>query len=1400
MPDIQWFANPGPEIRLIGQSQPVTTARYSLGPAPRMGTGPLFHDPYDKGYPALSLPAVLLPCVGLDGGALDLRALVQEIAPEAHTVGAAVVLPPGHPHLVASPSPDQPHVIPALWISGISELHADEITRRARSLHGLLIQPDESVISLGSTSPRPLWLQRLPRVVLEQRSEIADNTDVALSMGHLLEQFVLRFSEPADALSHVCIATGYLYQRGLARTLGLLRNPAVHNVQLLFSGKTDRSTARLMTALFSQALQDEIDQEPTDELWQACRQAASEDRLKVRVYTDAFLHAKLFLAFDGIDKLGKLRDGYAVVGSSNVSGPGLLGGGNLELDVSLTDRDRTTALHQWFQRRWEEASLPEPALLAVLEGVRPLPPPVFQTEGLEPVWRAGTEARLGAPAQHLSLLAQIYAAQLEGLNLPSEQAFVAEGERTITPTPEQEEGVIALAQRLLRARVAFLADSVGLGKTITALGLVHYLARNHLLDRAALIAPEKLWPQWEADAERAGIPFRLVKPINRHKLERWDAAQAQAELAPFDLLVIEEAHESLRNRGNKLWQHVRAHLRAHPICRLVLVSATPWNNRREDIYNYLLLAWQDGRPLRERYLALGQSPLQHELPLFLMQPTGGARLFENLSRERYRAIFDAVFVQRTRSTLEQLGRALGFPERRVQAENTPDSEVHEALYAALADLLSKLSIPYQEPFRAILRAAGAPDEEDEGESNLRRSFLIQLYKRAESSLFALAISLSRIGRRLREFEQRLRALIAAADPTAALESYLRETYLRVDDEALGVPEEEIADWLSPAEKVRYAALTALVSSLDAARARAVLTRLIDEQIATDLAALETFQQQLTFEIEERSPKDLQLVRLARAAYASGHKPILVAGYADTATRAFIRLIDAMPDARIALALGGGEAWMYRPGTSRRAALTEAEWIMARDLPPAERRDRILLRAGRAEQLPRQVALDAFAPRARAAHALTLATTGGPIDILVGSEAISVGQNLQDSTCLIHLDLPWNPMIIEQRIGRIDRRGGGRPAPDRPDGRTIVDIFYCWSAAAVECEVALRDRLQKKASGAMADSNFDEILLYELEAQIRKQRADKAAQATAAAQVLGAAQQRLAEEQVRSGEAGAAGSHQDGLRRLSSWARENEPARVEPVVAAGQIGADEGGGFVLLLELLPIDRLGVPLPGPPLYETVVVTAAPVIQPDLERGVLALVEGGGATASSQLPRREWTAALVALDQRLQDLRQGLLDRHNREAAARLGQTLSPAARRSPSERLRGLLVKASDALLAAVKRLGADTAWKERLRQRKDKLAFLMNQALKPQNLPELLAEQDEADVFRALALIRDFTMRFLDQDFDDTFDALCGGLYAARQAESVQPELPAIAQDGIWADLRLRVLAATYQTSARRSTP
>lgn len=1415
------------ELHLGPTTRP--TARFALRPVRRTSARPLFIPPHDT----CSLPAAVLPLTTYAGTLVTLAALAQS-HPDA-TLREAALVTPGKDEAPAATAP-------AVWIEGLDEPALDALRRAYDLLPGYRITADERVHSMGSDAGA-LYLVPLPRIVLQDHHAIADNSDPTLSMAGLLDDFVSQFLDDEDTpLRHLRLATGYLYQRGLYRLLRLLARHPELEIHLLFSGQTDRASATLLTGQLTGQIQAAVDAARDHDLADVCREALAAGRLKVRVYADTFLHAKLFVGWDKLNKHGLPHVGHASVGSSNLSGGGLHSGGNLELNVSLQTPEMVKRLMDWFEARWAEADEPQPALLEVVEKWRPEPEPVFETQGLKDVWTAGHDRRLAPPEAYLTLLAQLYGRRVEQIR-PIDIAPFPDVPRMLDPSPEQVAGVQNLAYRLRGTRLGFLADSVGLGKTITALGTAWFLDRAGVLGPAAgrprwaVIAPRKLFHQWRSDAHRIGMTEPLAC-LNRHKLERETDARAVETLAGYQLLLVDEAHEVLRNRGNKLWRHLRAWLRDHPTAMVLLISATPWNNSREDIFSYLALAWADDRRLRPHFPALDVAPLATHLDLFNGAGAKGARAFVELDQSRYDQLFGAAFVQRTRNSVQRrYGGAPDFPERGEPfAETTPPSEAHDAFFVALDRALAGVRIPYREPFAAMQRALSevAGDKvEAPPASNLHGSFVLQLYKRAESSIYALAISLARIATRLTAFETTLTEIQGSSDPKSALEHWLSEVYLRIDPlaavaadaadaaesedtgdaepdadaEALDEPGFRLRAQPTSAEELRRQNLKGLLDRVTPAEIKAAVRHLIDGEIASDVAILTELRGHLSADLDRSDPKLQVLLEAAKQHYHKGHKPVLVAAYADTALRVFLRLVDRFRDARIGLALGGGEAWVHHPGSHRADDLSDTEWTFSLGLVGVDRRHRLLTSppGPRAQLVARDDLLAAFAPKAqRDVDGISRHRVGGEIDILVGSEAISVGQNLQDSTALIHLDLPWNPMILEQRIGRIDRRGGGRV--EAVGDRKVVDIHYCWSTAAVESEVNLRERLKEKTKGAMRDTHFDELLLKELIEETRQARSETERRERAA-HVLGSRQRALVEERERvEGTSETSGSEMDGLRLLSEW-RAAHPGAVTrsstpgAALACGQIGSGDGPSaqWLLTLRLVPIGANGRPF-----SETVGLTAhvalpiafdeakAGALGPDLDAVVSGLLGASAPSVAPDVPPRTWRSMLLHLDRAVQAARKCTLAAHNEAVRLDRDRALKTSGPRDAGERLK-IAARNAEKAIYAQGILESDL----RRMPRGQRIRTLVGPAglLAPHNVWRLLrSDLDESAAELHLSRIAANPRAFWHESFDELWAALFADVAdetPPAPTEPAQPDLIASLTTQTWQDLRVEVLAAAY---------
>ena len=456
-------------------------------------------------------------------------------------------------------------------------------------------------------------------------------------------------------------------------------------------------------------------------------------------------------------------------------------------------------------------------------------------------------------------------------------------------------------------------------------------------------------------------------------------------------------------------------------------------------------------------------------------------------------------------------------------------------------------------------------------------------------------------------------------------------------------------------------------------------------------------------------------------------------------------------------------------------LTPEAWHTTLALPGPERRRQLLEGDKRARRVDRGDLLAAFAPRAQrrpdAIHAV-----GGEVDILVGSEAISVGQNLQDSTALIHLDLPWNPMVLEQRIGRVDRRGGGRIEGNR----RVVDIYYCWSAAAVEGEVELRRRLLEKVRGALRDTRFDEPLLAEVWQELQKAHDDHARKA-ALARVLSEGQATQVEAVTRvEGTDAWSGREVDGLRRLAQVPRATG-APPRPVVAAGLRGPAPAG-WLLTLELCPLGEDGRSRRDPFLCHLALPESPSPdlgLRSDLATVVAALTDATGPAPGPDVEVRTWTQHLYTLDTALQAAARRTLAAHNEQ----IRQTLQQKPRPTASERLDRQMGAAYRTLSREV-----DKAGPVRERVKADPRRQTLMRLLKAHQSWRLVGPDGEQLALDWLAHITTNPRRFLetDTDFDRAWDTLFG-----QVAEDTPDQLALPAPETTWKTLQVKVLAAAW---------
>ncbi|MGY2894325.1 helicase-related protein [Deinococcus sp. UYEF24] len=706
-----------------------------------------------------------------------------------------------------------------------------------------------------------------------------------------------------------------------------------------------------------------------------------------------FLHGKMFHIENG---------DYckAVLGSSNftVQGLGLGGRPNIELNLEVTDdRDRED-LKNWFDTVWNDLGLVEDVKSEVLKQLERLYAPnspqfvYFKTlyhlfEGFQ----ADEQTELKQP-QHL-FESDIWNALFEF----------------------QKHGAQATLRKLLKHGGSILADSVGLGKTYTALAVIKYF--ENLNYRVLVLCPKKLrenWTVYQAQNNSPLNPFlndRFGFTVLSHTdLSREDGQVGDINLGTlnwgnFDLIVIDESHNFRNNTRGKRDENGRVIrksryerllediLNAGIKSKVLLLSATPVNNDLADLRNQLnLIVGGNDSGFQD---SLGMGSLKSSLATAQREFTAWSEkevrtsetLLERLSPSFF-GLLDELTLARSRAHIrryypETLAKLGGFPERdkpiSIYAE--VDSRKLFPGYAALFEQISgyKLALfspsSYLRPEHRDLYEKDAVKNFSQGarESHLIGMMKVNFLKRLESSVHSFTVTLERTLSKIGALESQLEGFMAqqralrleAPQPDALDDDELADALMvgksvRYDLRHLNVP-----GWLSDLKKDR--------EQLEAIQQVSVLiTPQRDQKLAELRAVLEHKI------LNPTHSKD----------GVANRKTLVFTAFADTAQYLY-RQLEGWARERgvhIGLVVGSGD----NRATLGRASFGE---ILTNFSPVAKRRDRL-------KGLPQDA----------------------EIDLLIATDCISEGQNLQDCDLVVNYDIHWNPVRLIQRFGRIDRIG------------------------------------------------------------------------------------------------------------------------------------------------------------------------------------------------------------------------------------------------------------------------------------------------------------------------------------------------------------------------------------------
>lgn len=736
--------------------------------------------------------------------------------------------------------------------------------------------------------------------------------------------------------------------------------------------------------------------------------ALCQKQIECRVYNRDRFHAKAYITHAKLAVIGS----SALVGSSNFSYPGLTQ--NVELNVQI--KAEVEALQEWYEHHWRVAEEITPEILKTIERH------TFQYSPFDVYAKALQEYFRGH---------EMTAGEWE-------LAGEVKGGSRVYPilAQYQKEGYQALMKIARQFRGAFLCDGVGLGKTFIGLMVLERLI-EHDRKRVALFVPKAARkPVWEAALEKY-LPnisgaFANLEIFNHTDLNR---ASAQKRLEDVkeraDVIVIDEAHHfrnpGIQGRGMRRPSRYR---RLHEISEgktLFMLTATPVNNRLTDLQHMIeLFTHREADYFKAAPLGIHSLPghfrkMEKELERIVLGGTTEESTETNqIEAEQVLAndnLFRELVVQRSRayvkSSEEQAGGSKTlFPIR--EAPKVADYSVKKT-YGRLLDMVDRAFAKKKPLFSlAIYNPLAYYKGDDETIDPLQRGrqsqvvslIRTQFLKRFESSAHAFGLSCETLLRKLLTFVTR--------HSKSETEKRRLERWKSIHSERMGF--------------MRHGQRDLFVERLDLAETQdESFDDLVDEELLESIEELSPDKYKVDQIIDETyldMDQILQFLDELRK-FKPSH---------DDKLRALISLLKNDPVLKKHKVLIFTE--FLATAQYLKEQLVSAGIESVEEVDSTDKRDR-------------GVIIRQFAPYYNGSSSCELVREGlTETRVLISTDVLSEGLNLQDATRLINYDLHWNPVRLMQRIGRVDRRMNAHIedtiVKDHPDQKKVRGNVAYWN--------------------------------------------------------------------------------------------------------------------------------------------------------------------------------------------------------------------------------------------------------------------------------------------------------------------------------------------------------------------
>lgn len=649
----------------------------------------------------------------------------------------------------------------------------------------------------------------------------------------------------------------------------------------------------------------------------------------------------------------------------------------------------------------------------------------------------------------------------------------------------QKDAALAIITKLEKYNGCILADSVGLGKTFTALSVIKYYEKRN--KDVLVLCPKKLADNWKTyNGKYVNNPLRADRfdytVLYHTDLGREDGFSGDTNLSKIDwanygLVVIDESH-NFRNGGelrgednekeNRYLKLLNKVIRAGIPTKVLMLSATPVNNRFNDLKNQLALAYEgeakniDGKLNTSRSINevfRNAQRVFNEWSKLKPELRTTATLQKMLDFDFFE-VLDSVTIARSRKQIEKhydttdVGK---FPKRNKNiSKNPPLTDLNDAIsYNEIFDHLMLLNLSIYTPTIRIhdtkkQKYSDIISDKDMSfalgrEQGIRRLMAINLMKRMESSVFSFGLTLNRI-------KEQIESTINTINE---FEKGLENGTLNLTDISnLADTEYDYDDWESASAQNGDLFSVGKNVKIDLADMDFITWR---RELQSDAHVLELLCLMIADITPEHDSKLQEIISVIKNKIENPINPdnkkiIVFTAFADTAGYLYEHISSVVKNSY------GLNSAMVTGSVDGKTTIPKFK----NDLNSV---------------------LTLFSPRSKE-KALTMSNSNDEIDILIATDCISEGQNLQDCDYLINYDIHWNPVRIIQRFGRIDRIGSQNDC---------IQLVNFWPNLTLDEYINLKSRVETRMKIVDLVGTTDDNILSEEEKddiQYRRKQLEK----------------------------------------------------------------------------------------------------------------------------------------------------------------------------------------------------------------------------------------------------------------------------------------------------------------------